>query len=131
MTHDHFPMNYKSHSYKCSVELSLDIIGGKWKPLILWRLGENEILRFGELRRSLTGITQKMLTQQLRDLEANGLVNRYVYTQVPPKVEYSLTPLGQTIVPILYQLGRWGLEFYIAQKGETALTSACLQELDE
>ena len=96
--------------YKCSVTLALDIIGGKWKPLILWHL-RDKVLRFGELQRTLSGVTQKMLTQQLRELEAAGLINRQVYTQVPPKVEYSLTDEGKTIIPILEMISRWGADY--------------------
>jgi DNA-binding HxlR family transcriptional regulator len=92
------------------MELTLDLIGGKWKALILWHLGENT-LRFSELRKTLPQITQKMLTQQLRELEASGLVNRFIYTQIPPKVEYSLTPTGQSLLPILETLCQWGLNY--------------------
>jgi DNA-binding HxlR family transcriptional regulator len=92
------------------MELTLDLIGGKWKSLILWHLGENT-LRFSELRKTLPQITQKMLTQQLRELEASGLVNRFIYTQIPPKVEYSLTPTGQSLLPILETLCQWGLNY--------------------
>lgn len=96
--------------YKCTVALALDIIGGKWKPLILWYLKDN-VLRFGELQRTLKGVTQKMLTQQLRELESDGLVRRCIYTQVPPKVEYSLTDMGCTVVPILEMISKWGAEY--------------------
>jgi DNA-binding HxlR family transcriptional regulator len=96
-----------SNSYKCSVALALDVIGGKWKPLILWHLKDG-VLRFGELRRILVGISQKMLTSQLRELELDGLVYRHIYTQVPPKVEYSLTEKGQSVIPILEMISKWG-----------------------
>jgi DNA-binding HxlR family transcriptional regulator len=92
------------------MELTLAIIGGKWKVLILWYLG-NKTIRFNELRRTLPNITQKMLTQQLRELEEYGLVNRFIYTQIPPKVEYSLTDTGKSILPILANLGQWGLNY--------------------
>lgn len=101
---------YNNTEYQCSMELTLDLIGGKWKALILWHLRKGT-LRFGELKRTLPKITQKMLTQQLRELEASGLVNRLIYTQVPPKVEYSLTPAGQSLQPILDDLCLWGLSF--------------------
>ena len=82
--------------YHCPMELTLDLIGGKWKSLILWHLSDN-ILRFSELKKALPKVTQKMLTQQLRELEQDGLVKRHIYTQVPPKVEYSLTDVGKTL----------------------------------
>ena len=88
-------------------EITVRMIGGKWKMLILWHLIQ-EVRRFGELKRLLPGITQKMLIQQLRELEADGLVLRKVYPQVPPKVEYSLTELGQSLGPVLKAITRWG-----------------------
>jgi DNA-binding HxlR family transcriptional regulator len=103
-------IKYRNTEYHCHMELTLDIIGGKWKSLILWHLGEN-ILRFGELKKALPKITQKMLTQQLRELEQDGLINRFVYTQVPPKVEYSLTDSGKTLLPILETMYRWGISY--------------------
>ncbi|WP_017728837.1 winged helix-turn-helix transcriptional regulator [Halalkalibacterium ligniniphilum] len=94
---------------KCSgVEATLDIIAGKWKPVILFHLLTNETLRFGELRRALPNITQKMLTSQLRELENKGIIERKVYPQVPPKVEYSITEHGHSLVPILQLMDEWG-----------------------
>ncbi len=92
---------------ECPVELTLERIGGRWKVLILHELFGGT-RRFGELHRALPGITQKMLTQQLRELERDDLIHRQVYPQVPPKVEYSLTPLGQTLRPVLDALHAWG-----------------------
>ena len=92
------------------VESALHAIGGKWKPLILWHLLE-QTRRFGELRRQIPDITQKMLTQQLRELEADGLVHRQVYAEVPPRVEYSLTDLGRTLEAVLNVLCDWGKTF--------------------
>src|SRR5215472_7773516 len=80
--------------YNCPVEAAIDVIGGKWKPLILWWL-HHRTHRFAELRRLMPGITEKMLTQQLRELEADGIVHRRIYPTVPPKVEYSLTDWGR------------------------------------
>lgn len=99
--------------YYCPVELALQVIGGKWKPIILFHLGNEElgdlgVMRFNELRRSMPNITQKMLTRQLRELEADGLVHREVYAQVPPKVEYSLSELGKSVMPVMRQLCDWG-----------------------
>lgn len=99
------------HEYYCSIELTIQLIGGKWKPIILWHLAQDGILRFGELRRIIPNITQKMLTQQLRELEADGLVHREVYPQVPPKVEYSLTKPGKDMMPLLIQMRDWGAEY--------------------
>ena len=97
--------------YSCSMELSLAVIGGKWKPLILWHLRAGGTMRFSALRRTMPIITQKMLTQQLRELESDGLVTREVYAEVPPRVEYDLTDLGRDIIPILESLCRFGREF--------------------
>ncbi|WP_088310349.1 winged helix-turn-helix transcriptional regulator [Novosphingobium sp. B 225] len=92
---------------ECPMEATLDLIGGKWKGVILFRLLEGT-KRFGELRRLLCKITQRSLTQQLRELEADGLVARRVYAEVPPRVEYSLTPRGVTLAPVLQALMQWG-----------------------
>jgi len=97
--------------YYCNVELTLQVIGGKWKPIIIYRLGTEGTLRFSEMKRSIPNITQKMLTQQLRELEADGIVHRKVYPQVPPKVEYSLTELGQSVIPVINSLCQWGSKY--------------------
>jgi DNA-binding HxlR family transcriptional regulator len=94
----------------CAVETTLAVIGGRWKVLIIRELFSG-VKRFGELHRALQGITQKMLTQQLREMEQAGLVHRQVYLQVPPKVEYSLTPLGATLQPVLDSMHEWGMKF--------------------
>jgi len=98
-------------SYYCHVELTLQVIGGKWKPIILYRLGREGTLRFSEIKRSIPNITQKMLTQQLRELEGDGIVHREVYPQVPPKVEYSLTGMGQSVMEVIERLCEWGREY--------------------
>ena len=90
----------------CPVEAALDIIGGKWKSIILFRVLE-ETRRFNELRRLVPNLTQRMLTNQLRELEHDGLIARKVYAQVPPKVEYSITDLGKTLEPVLLALTQW------------------------
>jgi DNA-binding HxlR family transcriptional regulator len=95
--------------FNCPFELTIELIGGKWKGLILWHLMENKVLRNGEMLRLMPRITQKMLTQQLREMEENGLVSRIIYEQVPPKVEYSLTSHGEALRPILNQMIEWGL----------------------
>ena len=91
----------------CPVEATLELIGGKYKALILWHLSEGK-LRFSELRRAIQSATPKMLTQQLRELEASKLISREVFPVVPPKVEYSLTELGKSLLPILVAMRDWG-----------------------
>jgi DNA-binding HxlR family transcriptional regulator len=94
----------------CAVESTLEVIGGRWKVLILRELLQG-VRRFNELHRALHGITQKMLTQQLRELEEDGIIHREVYLQVPPKVEYSLTETGRTLKPILDAMHEWGVKY--------------------
>ena len=94
----------------CPVEATLDLIGGKYKALILWHLSEKK-LRFSELRKVITTATPKMLTQQLRDLESQALIHREVFAVVPPKVEYSLTELGRSLLPILVAMRDWGADY--------------------
>ena len=83
------------------------VIGGKWKILILWYVAVYKVQRFGELMRRLDGITQSTLTKQLRELEQDGFISRYIYQEIPPKVEYSLTDLGKSFVPILKDMKSW------------------------
>ncbi len=92
------------------MEVALEVLSGKWKSTILWSLQDSEQIRFNEFLRIIPGITQKMLTQQLRKLEENNLVARKVYPTVPPVVEYSLTPLGKEAIPLLEALNKWGKE---------------------
>lgn len=94
----------------CSVETTLILIGDKWKVLILRDLMPGT-KRFGELKKSLGSVSQKVLTAQLRDMEENGLVNRKVYPEVPPRVEYSLTDLGMSLKPVLDALQDWGEDY--------------------
>ena len=94
----------------CPVETTLILIGDKWKVLILRDLLQGT-RRFGELKKSIGSVSQKVLTAKLRDMEENGLVHREVYAEVPPKVEYSLTELGQSLRPILDELWKWGEEY--------------------
>ena len=110
----------------CPVEATLDLIGGKYKALILWHLSEGK-LRFSQLRRLVHGATPKMLTQQLRELEANDLVLREVYPVIPPKVEYSLTELGRSLMPILVAMRDWGAEYL---KGQNLQTCCFMMEED-
>lgn len=98
----------KSIKSGCPVEATLSVVGGKWKVIILWRLVSGT-KRFNDLQRSITQITRKMLTQQLRELESDGVIVRTVYPQVPPKVEYSLSEYGRTFIPVMQSMAQWGL----------------------
>jgi DNA-binding HxlR family transcriptional regulator len=98
---------------QCPVETAVGVIGGKWKVLILWHLQEQGTLRFAELQRALGGVTQKVLSEQLRDLERDGMITRRVFPEVPPRVEYALSPLGRTLRGPLAALCEWG-ELYLA-----------------
>lgn len=104
-----------SSKYHCPVEATLDLIGGKYKALILWHL-IGKTLRFSEIRVLIPQATPKMLTQQLRLLEEDGLINRQVYPVVPPKVEYSLTEFGKSIIPILDVMCEWGSSYLKTSK---------------
>ncbi len=99
----------------CPVEATLELIGGKYKALILWHLAESK-LRYSQLRQSIAGITPKMLTQQLRELESKELIHREVFPIVPPKVEYSLTELGKSLIPILVAMRDWGSGYLRSSK---------------
>jgi DNA-binding HxlR family transcriptional regulator len=92
----------------CEIEVTLDMISGKWKPLILYFLGQEGTKRFGQIKVFIDKISHKSLTNQLRELEEDGLVQRVVYPEVPPKVEYSLTEKGKTLLPILESMCEWG-----------------------
>jgi DNA-binding HxlR family transcriptional regulator len=98
----------------CPVEATLDLIGGKWKGVVLYHLSDGA-LRFNELRRRLKGVTQRMLTKQLRELEESGLIIRKVYAEVPPRVEYRLSKAGESLRPVIRALKLWG-ENYLAEK---------------
>lgn len=97
-------------TYSCPVEATLELIGGKYKALILFHLID-ETLRFNQLQKLIPQATPKMLTQQLRELEKDGLLSRTVYPVVPPKVEYSLTAFGQSIIPVLNAMCNWGTDY--------------------
>ena len=108
----------------CPVAATLELIGGKYKALILWHLSEND-LRFSQLREVITGATAKMLTQQLRELEAHALVHREVFPVVPPKVVYSLTELGKSLMPILTAMRDWGSGYMRSKKIEPNCAMMC------
>ena len=107
----------RAGAYICGVDAAMDVIGGKWKVLILWELSLRPY-RFGELRRALAGITEKVLAAHLRELEADGIVHRQEYDEVPPRVEYSLTPRGVALNEALEPLGAWGKANVLGQAPE-------------
>ena len=100
------PQQTRIHA--CEIDTCLELISGKWKPLILWKLSQCNAMRFGEFQRAIPGITKKMLAQQLRELERDQLVIRTIYGTVPPKVEYALSGFGQTLRPVLEATTHWG-----------------------
>lgn len=108
---------YKGKKYLCSLELAMDVIGGKWKSLLIFHL-RNGAMRSSALQHSLTGISNKMFTQSIRELEADGIVKREIFPVIPPKVEYSLTEKGKTLVPIMENLARWGRSICDKNKAE-------------
>ena len=108
---------FEGQTFRNPVELALHVIGGRWKMPILWRL-EKRVWRYGELRRELNGISHKMLTQQLRELEQHGLVTRTVHPVVPPHVDYEISALGRTTLPAIEALRAWG-PLYRRRRGPT------------
>lgn len=95
----------------CPVTATMKVLGGKWKPILINAIYLTAPARFGELKRSIKGITQSMLTQQLRELEEDGIVNRKIYAEIPPKVEYTLTEFGLTLSPVILTLAEWGEKY--------------------
>ena len=100
--------NARRGPYICGIDAAMDVVSGKWKSLILWELDAHGVRRFGELRRGLPGVSEKMLVQHLREMEQDGLIHRRVYGEVPPRVEYSLTEDGRSLNAALAPLGSWG-----------------------
>ena len=122
--------------FRCYFQLAMMVIGGKWKPKVLFYLSLNDAVRFGALRKAIFGITEKMLIQSLKELEKDGLVNRKVYRQVPPRVEYSLTDIGKSIIPVLEGMYEWGKSyatFLVLQKNKELNyePGLVLQDIDE
>ncbi len=101
------PLFFNGQQYFCPLELTLDVIGGKWKTMMIYRLKDGT-LRSSELQHLMPGISNKMFTQTARELERDGMLRRKIFPVMPPKVEYSLTPRGTSILPLLYQLNEWG-----------------------
>ncbi|MBI9090575.1 MAG: helix-turn-helix transcriptional regulator [Desulfobacterium sp.] len=102
-------VSWNGKAYRCPVEVTIGIVGGKWKCLILWHLHQGK-MRFKELERIVPGVSQKMLTQQLKEMEKDGLLTKKVFPEVPPRVEYELTGRGHSLFPILEQMHRWALD---------------------
>ena len=109
-------MGNQNKTDECPAATTLKVIGGRWKLIILWHLFQG-VKRFSELQRGIEGVTQKMLTQQLREMENDGIIARKVYPQVPPKVEYSLTSLGKSLQPVLDSMCAWGTRHRVKMKG--------------
>lgn len=102
-----FEIRMNGRVYHCAMDVTMDYIGGKWKSVVLWYLRKGP-LRFSELKKVIPQITEKMLSLQLKQLEADGIVKRKVYPEVPPKVEYCLTDEGKTLLPLLEEMAKWG-----------------------
>lgn len=114
----------QEQTYNCEKELTLAVIGGKWKMLIMWYLGKEGTKRFSQLKELIPDITQKMLVNQLRELEEDLIVHREVYPVVPPKVEYSLTEHGKSLMPILDSMYEWGKNYMnTVMKNETDIAA--------
>lgn len=97
----------------CPVTATMQVLGGKWKPILINAIYLTSPARFGELKRSVKGITQSMLTSQLRELEDDGIISRKIYAEIPPRVEYTLTEFGLSLSPILQSMAKWGEEYRI------------------
>jgi DNA-binding HxlR family transcriptional regulator len=95
----------------CPVTATMQVLGGKWKAILINAIYHTSPARFGELKRSVKGITQSMLTQQLRELEDDGVISRKIYAEIPPRVEYTLTEFGLTLSPIMQSMAKWGEEY--------------------
>lgn len=97
-------------TYSCPVEATLDVIGGKWKPIILWMVRSN-VMRFSELQKAIPEVNSKTLTKQLRELEQDGVITRTMFPEIPPRVEYSITEFGTSLIPIIHALCDWGAKY--------------------
>lgn len=119
------PRDLVRRSLGCAVEVTTAVMGGKWKPVILYQLLDGS-KRFGELRKTFGGVSQRSLTLQLRELEADGIVHRQVFAEVPPRVEYSLTDYGRSLAPVLDAMRAWGLSYRdrVEGRAETGTTGA-------
>jgi len=120
----------QGRTYRCSFELALSVMGGKWKPIVLYHLGQFGVQRYSELKRHLPEVTDRMLTRQLRELEADGLILREVYRQVPPRVEYSLTRQGLGLFPILATMRDWGAKYEAARGGARVVSCGEMEPMN-
>lgn len=102
--------------HSCPVTATMKVLGGKWKSILINAIYHTSPARFGELKRSVIGITQSMLTQQLRELEDDGIISRKIYAEIPPRVEYTLTEFGLTLSPIILSMAKWGEEYRIKKQ---------------
>lgn len=103
----------------CPVTATMKVLGGKWKPILINAIYFTSPARFGELKRNVVGITQSMLTQQLRELEDDGIISRKIYAEIPPKVEYTLTEFGLTLSPVIQTLAKWGEEYMLKKQNSS------------
>ena len=110
-------MNFDEKS--CPVTATMQVLGGKWKSILINAIYHTSPARFGELKRSVVGITQSMLTQQLRELEDDGIISRKIYAEIPPRVEYRLTEFGLTLSPIILSMAKWGEEYRFKKQNGT------------
>lgn len=101
-------MTVKDKVFYCNVELALDIVGGKWKPLIVYHLNNTDVIRFGGFKRLIPDVNERVLSRTLRELEDSKIIHRKDYHENPPRVEYSLTEIGKKLSPIIADLGNWG-----------------------
>lgn len=97
----------RGNTFHCAMDVTMNFIGGKWKTVLIWYL-RNKTMRFGELRKQIPDITEKMLSLQLKSLEEDGIIKREVFAEVPLRVEYSLTPFGKTLLPVVESIAKWG-----------------------
>lgn len=102
----------KASNFHCSVEATMAVLGGKYKAIIIWHLNVSGVMRYNEIQKAIPQATAKMLSQQLKEMEADGLVHRKLYPVVPPKTEYSLTEQGKTLVPIVNSMSDWGHDYF-------------------
>lgn len=114
---------YKSRLDSCPLTFALNLIGGKWRLPIIWALSKNKVMRYNELKKNIEGITNMMLTQTLKELESYGIINREQFMEVPPRVEYSLTVEGESLIPALKALAHWGSDMKAKQANSETLST--------